>query len=330
MESGHAYAAGGDVYFRVASFDGYGKLSNRPLEEMQQGEGDDAADAQGEPAGLRALEGAQGGRGHLVGGALGRGPAGLAHRVLGDGRADPRRATSRSTAAAPTSSSRTTRTRSPRPRPRAASRWPGSGCTTAWSSSSGEKMAKSVGNIRLLHGALDEYGPRRAGHVLRRRPLPPAARVLARRRSRTPRGAVGARRDFVPPARPARGASRRASRVRGALLRRAGRRLQHRRGPRAALFDWVARGQPAHRRGRAARRGPAGARCCTRSGLEGAARGRRRGAPARRPSGCCASARRRAPRATSSRPTASATSWPSSASRCATRRTARSSSARGA
>ena len=27
------------MYFRVASFDGYGKLSNRPLEEMQQGEG---------------------------------------------------------------------------------------------------------------------------------------------------------------------------------------------------------------------------------------------------------------------------------------------------
>ena len=30
IESGHAYAAGGDVYFRVASFGGYGKLSNRP------------------------------------------------------------------------------------------------------------------------------------------------------------------------------------------------------------------------------------------------------------------------------------------------------------
>ena len=42
--------------------------------------------AEGVAAGLRALEGAQGGRGHLVGVALGRGPARLAHRVLGHGR----------------------------------------------------------------------------------------------------------------------------------------------------------------------------------------------------------------------------------------------------
>jgi cysteinyl-tRNA synthetase len=38
IESGHAYESGGDVYFRVRSFDGYGKLSNRKLEDMDQGE----------------------------------------------------------------------------------------------------------------------------------------------------------------------------------------------------------------------------------------------------------------------------------------------------
>jgi cysteinyl-tRNA synthetase len=38
IESGHAYQANGDVYFRVRSFDGYGKLSNRDPEEMDQGE----------------------------------------------------------------------------------------------------------------------------------------------------------------------------------------------------------------------------------------------------------------------------------------------------
>jgi cysteinyl-tRNA synthetase len=38
VESGHAYEAGGDVYFRVRSFDGYGKLSNRDPEQMDQGE----------------------------------------------------------------------------------------------------------------------------------------------------------------------------------------------------------------------------------------------------------------------------------------------------
>jgi cysteinyl-tRNA synthetase len=44
VDSGHAYAAGGDVYFRVRSYPDYGKLSNRPLEEMRQGE-DEADDA---------------------------------------------------------------------------------------------------------------------------------------------------------------------------------------------------------------------------------------------------------------------------------------------
>jgi cysteinyl-tRNA synthetase len=38
VERGHAYESGGDVYFRVRSFDSYGKLSNRRPEEMDQGE----------------------------------------------------------------------------------------------------------------------------------------------------------------------------------------------------------------------------------------------------------------------------------------------------
>jgi len=38
IESGHAYESGGDVYFRVRSFDGYGKLSNRDPDDMDQGE----------------------------------------------------------------------------------------------------------------------------------------------------------------------------------------------------------------------------------------------------------------------------------------------------
>jgi cysteinyl-tRNA synthetase len=38
IERGHAYESGGDVYFRVRSFPGYGKLSNRDPEEMDQGE----------------------------------------------------------------------------------------------------------------------------------------------------------------------------------------------------------------------------------------------------------------------------------------------------
>jgi cysteinyl-tRNA synthetase len=38
VDSGHAYESGGDVYFRVRSFDPYGKLSNRRPEDMDQGE----------------------------------------------------------------------------------------------------------------------------------------------------------------------------------------------------------------------------------------------------------------------------------------------------
>jgi len=38
ISAGHAYASGGDVYFRVRSFDAYGKLSNRRTEDMDQGE----------------------------------------------------------------------------------------------------------------------------------------------------------------------------------------------------------------------------------------------------------------------------------------------------
>jgi cysteinyl-tRNA synthetase len=38
IEGGHAYESGGDVYFRVRSFPGYGKLSNRDPNEMDQGE----------------------------------------------------------------------------------------------------------------------------------------------------------------------------------------------------------------------------------------------------------------------------------------------------
>jgi cysteinyl-tRNA synthetase len=38
IDSEHAYQANGDVYFRVRSFDQYGKLSNRDPEDMDQGE----------------------------------------------------------------------------------------------------------------------------------------------------------------------------------------------------------------------------------------------------------------------------------------------------
>lgn len=38
LDAGHAYVADGDVYFRVGSFAEYGRLSNRSLSDMDQGE----------------------------------------------------------------------------------------------------------------------------------------------------------------------------------------------------------------------------------------------------------------------------------------------------
>ena len=53
---GHAYAAGGDVYYRRASFPDYGKLSRRPLDEMIQG---DAPDLKEDPSDFALWKGAK-------------------------------------------------------------------------------------------------------------------------------------------------------------------------------------------------------------------------------------------------------------------------------
>jgi cysteinyl-tRNA synthetase len=49
IDSGHAYESDGDVYFRVRSFDGYGKLSNRDPDEMDQGEEAGSAQLKDDP-----------------------------------------------------------------------------------------------------------------------------------------------------------------------------------------------------------------------------------------------------------------------------------------
>jgi cysteinyl-tRNA synthetase len=49
VETGHAYAASGDVYFSVRSYPGYGALSHRNVEEMDQGEGVEGADLKRDP-----------------------------------------------------------------------------------------------------------------------------------------------------------------------------------------------------------------------------------------------------------------------------------------
>jgi len=49
IDGGHAYESSGDVYFRVRSFDGYGKLSNRDPDQMDQGEEAGAAELKESP-----------------------------------------------------------------------------------------------------------------------------------------------------------------------------------------------------------------------------------------------------------------------------------------
>ena len=49
IDSGHAYESGGDVYFRVRSFEPYGRLSNRDPEEMDQGEEAGSAELKEDP-----------------------------------------------------------------------------------------------------------------------------------------------------------------------------------------------------------------------------------------------------------------------------------------
>ena len=270
IERGHAYAVEGDVYFDVRSYPAYGELSHRDVDQMDQGEGVSGASSEARPARLRAVEGLEGGRGHLLGRAVGPRPARLAHRVLGDGRDAARRRLRRPRRRLgprlPASRERGRADRAAHGEP-LARLWMHNGMVRL----DGEKMAKSVGNIFLLHEALATHGRDAliayfaGGHY--RQPisysgerLEEAARSVQRIRE------LGRRLD--PRGADAAGAGAAARE----LLRRARRRLQH--------------AESARRRVRlGARRQPAA----------GGGHGRRRGRPARAAAGAGAraSARRR-------------------------------------
>jgi cysteinyl-tRNA synthetase len=80
VDKGYAYPVGGDVYYRTGKFEGYGKLSHQPLEELQAGARIDVNDGKENPMDF-ACEGRQA-RGTRLGLPLGQGPSRLAHRVL--------------------------------------------------------------------------------------------------------------------------------------------------------------------------------------------------------------------------------------------------------
>jgi cysteinyl-tRNA synthetase len=157
IERGHAYAAGGDVYFRVRSFPGYGKLSNRPLEEMRQGE-DEADDALKESPQDFALWkahkegedtswGSPWGRGrpgwHIECSAMAEAILGLDFDIHGGG----------SDLVFPHHENEIAQTEAGRGKP-LARLWMHNGMVEL----AEEKMSKSLGNIRSLAGALEARG----------------------------------------------------------------------------------------------------------------------------------------------------------------------------
>src|SRR5918995_657814 len=157
IEGGHAYEARGDVYFRVASFEGYGKLSNRPLEEMHQGEGDDAADLKESPQDFALWKAHKEGEDTFWESPWGRGRPGwhiecsaMAEAILG---VDFEIHGGGSDLVFPHHENEIAQTEAARGQPLARI-WMHNGMVEMGD----EKMAKSVGNTRLLHGALEQFG----------------------------------------------------------------------------------------------------------------------------------------------------------------------------
>ncbi len=158
IERGHAYAADGDVYFSVRSYQDYGELSHRDVEQMDQGEELAGAGRKRDPldfalwkthkAGEDTSWDSPWGAGrpgwHIECSAMAETLLGLDFDVHGGG----------SDLVFPHHENEAAQTRAARGVPLARI-WMHNGMVRM----EGEKMAKSVGNIRSLAGALDYAGP---------------------------------------------------------------------------------------------------------------------------------------------------------------------------
>jgi len=157
IERGHAYAVEGDVYFRVRSDPEYGTLSRRAVDEMNQGEGVEGADRKEDPLdfalwkahkeGEDSVWYAPWGRGrpgwHIECSAMAEELLGVGFEIHGGG----------NDLVFPHHENEAAQTRSARGA-ELAQIWMHNGMLQFGE----EKMAKSVGNVALLHEVLDDVG----------------------------------------------------------------------------------------------------------------------------------------------------------------------------
>ncbi len=158
LANGHAYAAAGDVYFRVRADPRYGALSRRRLDAMDQGEGVEGAERKEDPLDFALWKAQKPGEDSAWDAPWGRGRPGwhiecsaMAEHHLGvgfdihGGGLD---------LLFPHHENEAAQTRCARGA-ELADIWMHNGMLAA---ADGEKMSKSVGNIMRLHEALDRHG----------------------------------------------------------------------------------------------------------------------------------------------------------------------------
>jgi cysteinyl-tRNA synthetase len=165
VDSGHAYVAGGDVYFRVRSLPAYGELSHRDIEEMDQGEGVEGAGRKQDPLDFALWKGEKEGEDTSWDSPWGRGRPGwhiecsaMAETLLGlefdihGGGID---------LVFPHHENEAAQTLAARGRPLTRT-WMHNGMVQLGAGGDDdrdpEKMSKSVGNIRGLREVLDQVG----------------------------------------------------------------------------------------------------------------------------------------------------------------------------
>ncbi len=157
IKGGHAYAVEGAVYFSVRSYPEYGELSHRDLDELDQGEGVEGAERKRDPADFALWKAQKSGEDTAWDAPWGRGRPGwhiecsaMAEKLLGvgfeihGGGAD---------LIFPHHENEAAQTTAARDAP-LARLWVHNGMIRL----DDTKMSKSVGNIFLLHQALDAHG----------------------------------------------------------------------------------------------------------------------------------------------------------------------------